>query len=422
MRLSPSVFPPLSARYREAPPIDSVSALSLSETPAVVPVRSGRRGAGARYRSRYTHRVVDHYSNHDFRRVATHARVVPALVAGLAPQSACLAQARDRVGARQYRRPPPLHAGAGLRHRQLPPRNRRDEVHRVHRHRYGLPERNVHRVVRSDVLGIFPHAHAADVGSDHQRPAVARRRSFRGVDVGREQERHIGNGDPCRVHGSRLWPLLARDLGSAARFRDRHDVRRVRAADEFARAWLRLLHLFFHAGVDAHPAALRRVFSGRANARYATNGGRDSATFSRDRYRAAAARGQRTGQYRPAYRGAARLCMRCLLRRAGADETTPPALKKNAMLWVKSLHIVFMVTWFAGLFYLPRLFVYHAQAHDAIGIERFKLMERKLYFGIMTPGAVLTVAFGLWLWLGYGISGGWLYAKLALVAILVAHP
>jgi putative membrane protein len=91
------------------------------------------------------------------------------------------------------------------------------------------------------------------------------------------------------------------------------------------------------------------------------------------------------------------------------------------MLWVKSLHIVFMVTWFAGLFYLPRLFVYHAQSQDAISIERFKLMERKLYFGIMTPGAVLTIAFGLWLWLGYGISGGWLYAKLALVAVLAAH-
>jgi len=91
------------------------------------------------------------------------------------------------------------------------------------------------------------------------------------------------------------------------------------------------------------------------------------------------------------------------------------------MLWVKSLHIVFMVTWFAGLFYLPRLFVYHALAQDAVGIERFKLMERRLYFGIMTPGAVLTIVFGLWLWLGYGIAGGWLYAKLALVAILVAH-
>jgi putative membrane protein len=91
------------------------------------------------------------------------------------------------------------------------------------------------------------------------------------------------------------------------------------------------------------------------------------------------------------------------------------------MLWIKALHIVFMVTWFAGLFYLPRLFVYHTGATDAIGIERFKLMERKLYFGIMTPGAVFTIGSGLWLWLGYGITGGWLYAKLALVAILVAH-
>jgi protoporphyrinogen IX oxidase len=91
------------------------------------------------------------------------------------------------------------------------------------------------------------------------------------------------------------------------------------------------------------------------------------------------------------------------------------------MLWVKSLHIVFMVTWFAGLFYLPRLFVYHAMATDSIGIERFKLMERKLYNGIMTPGAVLTIGSGLWLWLGYGISGAWLPLKLALVAVLVAH-
>lgn len=89
---------------------------------------------------------------------------------------------------------------------------------------------------------------------------------------------------------------------------------------------------------------------------------------------------------------------------------------------VKSLHVIFMVTWFAGLFYLPRLFVYHALAapEDRVGIERFKLMERKLYFGIMTPGAVLTIAFGLWLWLGFGVTGGWLHAKLALVALLVA--
>ena len=91
------------------------------------------------------------------------------------------------------------------------------------------------------------------------------------------------------------------------------------------------------------------------------------------------------------------------------------------MLWVKSLHIVFMVTWFAGLFYLPRLFVYHALAGDAVSQERFKVMERKLFWGIMTPGALLTIAFGLWLWLGYGISGAWLHAKLALVVVLVAY-
>jgi putative membrane protein len=91
------------------------------------------------------------------------------------------------------------------------------------------------------------------------------------------------------------------------------------------------------------------------------------------------------------------------------------------MLWVKALHIVFMVTWFAGLFYLPRLFVYHADTQDEAGRARFKIMERKLYFGIMTPGALLTIAFGMWLWLGYGISGGWLHTKLLLVAVLIGY-
>jgi protoporphyrinogen IX oxidase len=91
------------------------------------------------------------------------------------------------------------------------------------------------------------------------------------------------------------------------------------------------------------------------------------------------------------------------------------------MLWLKALHVSFMVTWFAGLFYLPRLFVYHAQASDPLGIDRFKVMERKLYFGIMTPGAVFTVVFGIWLWLGYGYSGAWLHAKLALVAVLIGY-
>lgn len=91
------------------------------------------------------------------------------------------------------------------------------------------------------------------------------------------------------------------------------------------------------------------------------------------------------------------------------------------MLWIKSLHIIFMVTWFAGLFYLPRLFVYHAMCTDQPGNERFKVMERKLYYGIMTPGGLLTIVFGSWLWLGYGFSGGWLHAKLTLVALLIAY-
>ncbi len=91
------------------------------------------------------------------------------------------------------------------------------------------------------------------------------------------------------------------------------------------------------------------------------------------------------------------------------------------MLWIKWLHIVFMVTWFAGLFYLPRLFVYHAQSTDVPGRERFKIMERKLYYGIMAPGAILTVAFGLWLWLGFGPWGYWVHAKLAIVLVLAAY-
>ena len=91
------------------------------------------------------------------------------------------------------------------------------------------------------------------------------------------------------------------------------------------------------------------------------------------------------------------------------------------MLWIKAWHIIFMVTWFAGLFYLPRLFVYHAMAEDEAGNARFKVMERKLFYGIMTPGGILTVVFGLWLWLGYGITGGWLMAKLLLVICLVLY-
>lgn len=94
------------------------------------------------------------------------------------------------------------------------------------------------------------------------------------------------------------------------------------------------------------------------------------------------------------------------------------------MLWVKAFHIIFMVTWFSGLFYLPRLFVYHAMASDTISIERFKIMERKLYYGIMLPGAALTIIFGVWL-LSYNSAGYmqalWMHLKMALVLLLVAY-
>lgn len=90
-------------------------------------------------------------------------------------------------------------------------------------------------------------------------------------------------------------------------------------------------------------------------------------------------------------------------------------------LWVKSLHIIFMVTWFAGLFYLPRLYVYHSMADDVASRTRFKVMERKLFYGIMTPGAILTVVFGIWLWLGYGVTGAWLHVKLLLVIVLIGY-
>src|SRR5687768_8678544 len=95
------------------------------------------------------------------------------------------------------------------------------------------------------------------------------------------------------------------------------------------------------------------------------------------------------------------------------------------MLWVKALHVIFMVTWFSGLFYLPRLFVYHSMATDQIGIARFKIMERKLYYGIMAPGAILTLLTGSWLLYEYGWAlykkSGWLHLKLLLVVILIGY-
>ena len=92
------------------------------------------------------------------------------------------------------------------------------------------------------------------------------------------------------------------------------------------------------------------------------------------------------------------------------------------MLWLKAFHIVFVVTWFAGIFYLPRLFIYHAAAADTLGIERFQTMERRL-FAIMTIGASLTLLFGLAMVAVTPalLATGWLRLKLALVAALIGY-
>ena len=92
-------------------------------------------------------------------------------------------------------------------------------------------------------------------------------------------------------------------------------------------------------------------------------------------------------------------------------------------LWLKALHIVAIVCWFAGLFYLPRLFVYHAMSEDAISRDRFQVMERKLYRGIMIPSMIATLAFGIgMIALNPALfSGGWLHAKLALVVLLIGY-
>jgi putative membrane protein len=92
------------------------------------------------------------------------------------------------------------------------------------------------------------------------------------------------------------------------------------------------------------------------------------------------------------------------------------------MLWIKSFHIFFVVSWFAGLFYLPRIFVNLAMvpAENAAERERLLLMARKLY-KFVTPIGLLAVALGLWLWFGFGFTGGWLHAKTTLVLALLGY-
>lgn len=94
------------------------------------------------------------------------------------------------------------------------------------------------------------------------------------------------------------------------------------------------------------------------------------------------------------------------------------------MLWIKAFHIIAVVCWFAGIFYLPRLFVYHAATTDQAGRERFKVMERKLYRGIMTPSAAIAIVLGAWLlidgWDFYRTQG-WMHAKLTMVLLLMVY-
>jgi putative membrane protein len=93
-------------------------------------------------------------------------------------------------------------------------------------------------------------------------------------------------------------------------------------------------------------------------------------------------------------------------------------------LWLKAFHIIAVITWFAAIFYLPRLFVYHADATDTISRERFKIMERKLYRGIMTPSMIVVIALGAWMIAlnpDFYLSQGWLHAKLTLVTLLVIY-
>jgi putative membrane protein len=90
------------------------------------------------------------------------------------------------------------------------------------------------------------------------------------------------------------------------------------------------------------------------------------------------------------------------------------------MLWVKTFHLLFVISWFAGLFYLPRILVNLAMEDNETSYARLLLMARKLY-RFMTLLAAPALIFGLWLWLGYGISGGWMHAKLVLVVLLIGY-
>lgn len=91
------------------------------------------------------------------------------------------------------------------------------------------------------------------------------------------------------------------------------------------------------------------------------------------------------------------------------------------MLYVKSLHLLFIISWMAGIFYLPRIFVHYVEGRKAgEDVRRLKVMARRLYH-FTSVMAVFALASGLWLWLGYGFSGGWIHAKLTMVLLLIAY-
>ncbi|HSW71280.1 MAG TPA: protoporphyrinogen oxidase HemJ [Gammaproteobacteria bacterium] len=94
------------------------------------------------------------------------------------------------------------------------------------------------------------------------------------------------------------------------------------------------------------------------------------------------------------------------------------------MLWIKAIHLIALVAWFSGLFYLPRLFIYHSKWKDPISDQHFKIMEKKLYYYITTPAGILTLIFGFWI-MSYNFAGylqePWMHLKLSLVALLIIY-
>src|SRR5688500_10169941 len=330
-----------------------------------------------------------------------------------------MAQAVRRRGAQQSRRPADHAVRTGLRAGRAAAVGRRHVVYRLLRRRPAVHRDDVHRFLRVDVLGFLAHARPEDVGRYPLRAAHHRRHRRRRNRLGREQGMAHRLDHPRRGGGVRPGELAVGGARAAGGIPGWSGLLRPWPGHVRARTRLGLLQLLHDARDDADDDDFGGVLSRRAAAGAAAGGGQGAAALPRGADRAAAGRGRSAGPPAAAPGRARGLCCGRLRARHLLRAQTVFLL---TMLWVKSLHIVFMVTWFAGLFYLPRLFVYHAGATDSISLERFKVMERKLFWGIMTPGAVLTIAFGVWLWLGwFRPASGWLHAKITLVALLAAY-